>query len=734
MKKRQKTTCLTLFFLIFFSTYILKAQIIPQMAFSNAEITDILLALSAATGKSILPDETVKGTATYSFQEKMDFEKALGLFLSTYKLYYRVENNIYYVSRISVSFNSEKGLISMDAEDVELIFLIRAASKTMNITIIEESLPTGKLTIHAKDMKPDDFLSMLLAKFAGYTFEKRAGYFIIKRTGNDGVQNIPSSGLTYENGLFSINIQRVRFKELLTILFTKAGYEYQNFSQKDAILEDMRFSNKTFEEMLRLILEKASMDYQKVGNIYYLFEISQRDITKKYTTTLIIPLVNISIQDFQKLLPSEFYSSKLFKFDEGANRIILNGTLEELSPIQDFINKIDKPVANQNCYLYNLSFLEVKNLKSILPPKLKYLEPIIIPNSNSFIVMCTPQQKNELDQFIAIADTRLDSHFVRLKYLKAEDLLKSLPPSIAKENIYVTGDPSVVFFIGSKEKLNSFKKELELIDKPIPQIRYQLLVIQYNRDDSFSLETETVGSYEHPLQDEPDMDKSLGSIIGDFGGILKLNFDILGSFGAEFATKLQTKLVNSKAKVFADTTLNGISGQEIKFQNTETSRFIIPVEIESGTTTSKVNKTIEISSGLIINIKGWISGDGMITMDLNATISKKKGGSEANQLPSTSEKIINTHVRTRSGEPIIISGLIYQDFDQSIQKVPILADIPLLGLLFQRPAETIKNIEMVIYIIPQVQLDDLDNNHTQTLERYYNTFIKNLKEITQITN
>lgn len=701
----------------------LAAQVIPEMAFNNAEITDILVALSSATGKSIIPDETVKGSATYSFKDKMEFEKGLAIFLSTYKMYYRVENGIYYISRISASYNPEKGVISMDAEDVDLVFLVRAASKTMNLTIMDESLPAGRLTVHAKDMKPEDFLTMLISKFSGYAVEKKQNYFVIKRIPADGTQAATVTGLTYANGLFSLSIQKARFKDLLIALFQKGGFEYQNFSRKDQILEDMRFSNKTFDEMLRLLLEQMSMDYRRVGNIYYLFEISQRDITKKYTITLIIPLVNISIQDFQKLLPSEFASSKLYKFDESSNRIILNGTIEEIGPLQEFIALIDKPVDNLKYCLYTLSFIDAKNIKAIFPPAFRYLEPIVIPNSNSFLVMLTEQKKKEFDEFIAIADIRPDSHFVKLKFIKSEDLLKTLPPSVVKENIYVTGDPSTIFFLGSADKFKVFTRELELIDKPIPQIRYQLLVIQYSRDDFFNMGPNSEVTYSNATAGSVNT----GSIIGEFGDILKLNFDILGKFGAEFATTLQTQLTKDFARVYTDTTLNGISGQEIKFQNTETTRFL-EVEPVSGTT-STATKTIEVSSGLIINIKGWVSGDGMITMDLSATVSKQKAATSADQLPSTSEKVVTTHIRTRSGEPIVIGGLIYQDFDQSANKVPIISDIPVAGLLFQKPSETLKTIEMVIYLIPLLQIDDYGiGNRTQTLERYYETFIRQLSE------
>jgi general secretion pathway protein D len=709
----------------------LEAQVIPEMAFNNAEITDVLLALSNATGKSILPDETVKGPVTYSFKDKLDFEKGLQLFLSTYKMYYRVENGIYYISRISAVFDAEKQTLTLDAEDVELVFLVRAVSKAMNVTVMDESMPSGRLTVHAKGMKAEDLLSMLVAKFPDYAIEKRQNYFLIKRlaANNSGVPQGPV-GLTESGGRYSINIQKVRFKDLLTALFTKAGLEYQNFSRKDQILEDLRFSNKTFEEMLRLILDQMSMDYQRIGDIYYLFEIAQNDVLKNYKVTKIIPLVHLSIQDFQKLLPAEYASSKLYKFDENTNSIILNGTLQEIGPIQEFIKKVDKPADNLKFFLYTLNYLDAKNIKAVIPPSLRYGEPLVIPNSNSFLIQLTAEKKAEFDRFIAIADIRPDSHFIQLRYIKSEDLMKSLPPSVVKENLFVTGDPSGIFFIGSDEKFKAFQRELEMIDRPIPQIQYKILVIQYDRSENFDTSKSSTDITIPPTSDPADpMIGKAFALTGQFGSIYNLAFDILGDFGVQFATNLNVTLSTNKAKLFADTTLNGVSGQELKFQNTDTRRFVITEPVSGSEYTT--SKQIEISFGLTMTIKGWISGDGMISMDVNATVSKQNSsdGSTTGELPGTSEKVVTSHVRSRAGVPVVIGGLIYQNFEQGGEKVPVLGDLPLLGLLFQKPIEKLQNTEMVIYIVPVLQFEGKDREErAQIIERYYDSFVQPLME------
>jgi type II secretory pathway component GspD/PulD (secretin) len=189
---------------------------------------------------------------------------------------------------------------------------------------------------------------------------------------------------------------------------------------------------------------------------------------------------------------------------------------------------------------------------------------------------------------------------------------------------------------------------------------------------------------------------------------MQLNFNVVSTFGTLFAVNLNLSLSTNKANILADTTVNGLSGQEIKFQNTRTTRYR---DLELNTTTQQLQAsgvTREITSGLIISMNGWVSGDGMITMKVSSTISKQGAdlSTTSGNPPSTSEKIVSTNVRTVSGKPVVIGGLIQQEKVIAVQKTPVLGDIPLLGLLFQSRNDTVQNDELVIYIVPHVEYPD----------------------------
>ncbi len=698
----------------------IEAQQLKSMEFRNKNITDILLVLAEASGTSIIPDETVTGTASFYFSES-DFEEALSLFLSTYKLYYIRTGKVFKVSKISSEYQKDKKTVSIKGDDVSVESLVRSLSQAIGTTILYDTLPRINISVDIDSLTPLKALEIFTKRMNGYTIENLDSYFYIKQIPmtEQGQSANADQGVIRSGEMYSLSVEKGRFLELLANLFKKAGLEYSLMTKNDTILENMYFSARNFNGLLRLLLEQGNADFIVQNNVYYIVELQRRDIIKKLKDTKIVPLTYISAQELPNLLPSELASGNILKIDNNSNAVLLTGSEEEIRPILDFIALVDRPLDALQYTRFEIKYLKAKDLMAIIPPKMIPIQPVMIPDSNSFIVLGTSEGLKALRDYIAIVDRKTEGYPIQLRYIKTEDLIKSLPPSISKEDIVDSGFPNLFFFTGSEEKRRLFLRELKSVDRPKPQIRYELLVIQYV--NSKALKTEPMASF------KPATTGESMNFLGNFANILTLSFDVVNKFGYQFATSLNIKMSENVAEVFADTTLNGLSGQEIKFQNTDTSRYQ-ESEYDEATKKTKMTGVIkEITSGLIVSLNGWVSGDDMITMTVNATVSKQNSGdgSSSGTLPSTSERVINTQVRTPSGEPIIISGLIKDDTNTNIQKIPFLGDIPLLGRLFRTETDTKEKTEIVIYIVPHLSRDgETDQDVSAQLERYYTLFVQ----------
>jgi type II secretory pathway component GspD/PulD (secretin) len=698
------------------------AQQVRTMDFRNQNIIDILMVLAEVSDTSIIPDETVGGTASFHFTDS-DLMDALDAFLSQYKLYRQREGNVIRVSRINASYDQGRRRVSMKADDVELESLVKALARSINRSILYDSLPQVTLSVDIEDEEPRKVLDILMLKLPDFILEEDDSWFYLRRIPPDlpGTKSSQIDRISREGDSYSINIEHGRFLDVIAELFKKGDREYSLLSRSDSVLENLYFSNKDFEGLLRIILEQGNADYTVNNGIYYIVELQRRDVLKKLKQTVIVPLRHIPAQDFPSILPAEYSAGNVLKIDKNSNTLILTGTSEEINPIREFAAAIDHPAEGLRYGRFELKYIGVKELLDMTPTKLLPMAPAVVPETNAFIVQGSEESLAALENFVAAVDRKDEGYPIRLKFIKIDELLKNLPPSVKGEDLRDSGYPNLIFFTGPQEKRELFLRELAVIDKPKPQIRYELLVVEYMKSNEKRFNKNySASKLEEKLA--PDF-----SFLGNLSNIMNLNFDVVAQFGYQFALNLSAQIGENLAQVYADTTLNGLSGQEIRFQNTDTFRYQeFEVDADTGNL-SRTGVTREISSGLIVGLNGWISGDDMITMSVNATVSKQNSNpsTDSTVIPSTSERVVNTQIRTPSGKPVVLSGLIKETAEKNNKKIPILGDIPLIKHLFGESFNNKEKTEIVIYIVPYLVPDeDEENDIPLKLERYYHTFIE----------
>jgi hypothetical protein len=251
-----------------------------------------------------------------------------------------------------------------------------------------------------------------------------------------------------------------------------------------------------------------------------------------------------------------------------------------------------------------------------------------------------------------------------------------------------------------------------VVDRPVPQVRYQLLVVQYRRGRSVEW---------RPAAENARMRPGDSTVLlGRIGELLSLDFDVVTALGYRFAVELSHRISRDEARVLADTTLNGVSGRRVEFRNTDTYRYRdTRIDPDTGEP-ENLGVTREITSGLVVGIEGWSSGDDMITMDISATLSRRGTdvSGDGTNPPPTSERVVDTRVRTPSGRPVVIGGLIRQDVSRSERRTPILGALPLLGALFRGTTRSVEESELVLYVLPVVEEGGPSASVSERLQGY----------------
>ncbi len=148
-------------------------------------------------------------------------------------------------------------------------------------------------------------------------------------------------------------------------------------------------------------------------------------------------------------------------------------------------------------------------------------------------------------------------------------------------------------------------------------------------------------------------------------------------------------------KILAEPTLVVISGQEANFL--AGGEFPVPVPQAFGVTTIDYKEF-----GVSLNFSPTVLSNGKIALKIAPEASELdfSGGiqSQSFQIPAILTRKVETVIEIMDGQSIAIAGLMQENIQESINKYPVLGDLPILGALFRSTSFQKNETELVIIV------------------------------------
>lgn len=376
-------------------------------------------------------------------------------------------------------------------------------------------------------------------------------------------------------------------------------------------------------------------------------------------------------------------------------------------------------------------------------------------HANSLLLVGTAAQLQELREVIQKMDTdtpsgrgRLNAIF--LKYIQAEEAAKSLKSLLGGASVpgadgstgavtprtkrEIAIEPSTennaLLVDASPGDFEVVRKLIEQLDRMPEQVHIEVLIAELTTGDSLELGV-TMAALDLPS--EPGDDAIQGSSAIGTGSETLLNTIQEGVFpggltlGVARGTSLDAAgnvvvgypgVININA-VKRDSRFRIRSNPSLMAQNNREASVSIVNEIPilsstiqggSGTSRDVIQNIERIDVGIKLKLTPHIIPGGEVRMDLSPSIEAviDTGSDSEGLTPTIAKREVSTTVTVADGEVIVIAGLTREDEVKSVEKVPILGSLPLIGWLFRNTKEGVEKTNLLVFVKPTIVKSSAD--------------------------
>ncbi|NOI45852.1 type IV pilus secretin PilQ family protein [Vibrio alginolyticus] len=326
----------------------------------------------------------------------------------------------------------------------------------------------------------------------------------------------------------------------------------------------------------------------------------------------------------------------------------------------------------------------------------------------------------------------LSSEIIKVNFAKASDIAEMINGegniSMLSERGSMTIDERTNSLLIRElpENIEVIREIIESLDIPVKQVQIEARIVTINEGNMDELGirwgftsingSNTVGgSIENNLatiglyNGEGDDDGGDGDGVGidDF-----LNVNLAAT--SPNATSLAFQVAKLGSDTLLDLELSALQ-QESKAEIISSPRLITtnkkPAYIEQGTeipyleSSSSGATTVTFKKAVLsLKVTPQITPDNRLVLDLSVTQDRpgqvvKTGTGEAVAIDT---QRIGTQVLVNNGETVVLGGIFQHSITNSVDKVPLLGDLPLLGALFRRSYENVGKSELLIFVTPKV--------------------------------
>jgi type II secretory pathway component GspD/PulD (secretin) len=313
---------------------------------------------------------------------------------------------------------------------------------------------------------------------------------------------------------------------------------------------------------------------------------------------------------------------------------------------------------------------------------------------------------------------------VMLKFLDAKSLKQAIDNmSSGYGAIAINEKNNSLIVCDTKEQLEKILSEIKKADKTPRQITVEVVIVdvQLSDDTEIGVNWDFLSDKRKDEIFRQNFTTRLGSTIENLANIgnatafnttgLGSDFSVINGDIRHVVSLLQQKkdveiLASPRVMVVSGKTASIAAVRELPYNEiTDTSG--------GGSMSSTEFKKV----GVTLDVTATLTDDNLIFLNVSSEQNVVVGES-LTDVPIIDTRNAKSEVLLEDGQVVIIGGLRRQELTKETNQVPILGDIPIIGLLFKHTTTVVTNTELIVFLAPHIYNEEEETIPGDAMEKF----------------
>ncbi|WP_294494094.1 type II secretion system secretin GspD [uncultured Ruminobacter sp.] len=459
--------------------------------------------------------------------------------------------------------------------------------------------------------------------------------------------------------------------------------------------------------------------------------------------TRVVPVKNVSVRELAPLLRGliDNQGAGNVVHYEPSNVLLITGRAQVVNRLADIVSRVDK-AGNQEVEIVKLEHASATEVVRVVNSIIKedssksatsaLLTPKMVADerTNSVVVSGEPRARERVIKIINKLDMDQaasgNTKVFYLRYAKAADVIETLngvsksitgadgasngASASSKINIYSNEATNSIIVNAEPNYIKEVENIIRKLDIKRAQVLVEAIIVEVSDSTSASLGIQW-GNTSGGIVQFTGSQVPVSSLVTTSGisSLANLNGGGIGFYNGNWFGLLSMVQADSRNDVLSTPSIITMDNEEAEFNVGQE----VPVKTGTQTSTSEASvryDTIERKTvGTKLKFVPQINEGDSVMLTLEQEVSSVNSNSANDENGATFDvRTIKNSVLVKSGDTVVLGGLMNNQTVESVTKVPFLGDIPLLGELFKYTSSSYEKRNLMVFLRPIILREDGD--------------------------